>query len=57
MNVQLGFYYLYIVVFLFVIVKDYVIFIKNMQEFHPSIILCVPLLLENLHKNIVKKYE
>ena len=30
---------------------------KNMQEYHPSVILCVPLLLENLHKNIVKKYE
>ena len=28
--------------------------LKNMQEFHPSIILCVPLLLEKLHKNIVK---
>lgn len=28
--------------------------LKNMQEFHPSVILCVPLLLENLHKNIVK---
>lgn len=27
---------------------------KNMQEFHPSVILCVPLLLEKLHKNIVK---
>lgn len=27
---------------------------KNMQEFHPSVILCVPLLLENMHKNIVK---
>ena len=27
---------------------------KNMGEFHPSVILCVPLLLENLHKNIVK---
>jgi len=27
---------------------------KNMQEYHPSVILCVPLLLENLHKNIVK---
>ncbi|MEE0866501.1 MAG: AMP-binding protein [Clostridia bacterium] len=27
---------------------------KNMQEFHPSVILCVPLLLENVHKNIVK---
>lgn len=27
---------------------------KNMQEFHPSVILCVPLLLENLHKNIIK---
>ena len=27
---------------------------KNMAEFHPSVILCVPLLLENVHKNIVK---
>ena len=27
---------------------------KNMTEFHPSVILCVPLLLENLHKNIIK---
>ncbi len=27
---------------------------KNMQEFHPSVILCVPLLLENLYKNIIK---
>lgn len=27
---------------------------KNMAEFHPSVILCVPLLLENLHKNIIK---
>ena len=27
---------------------------QNMQEFHPSVILCVPLLLENVHKNIVK---
>lgn len=27
---------------------------KNLSEFHPSVILCVPLLLENLHKNIVK---
>lgn len=27
---------------------------KNMQEYHPSVILCVPLLLEKLHKNIVK---
>ena len=27
---------------------------QNMQEFHPSVILCVPLLLEKLHKNIVK---
>ena len=27
---------------------------KNMKEFHPSVILCVPLLLENVHKNIVK---
>lgn len=28
--------------------------LKNMQEYHPSVILCVPLLLENLHKNIIK---
>ena len=28
--------------------------IKNLEEFHPSVILCVPLLLENVHKNIVK---
>ena len=27
---------------------------KNMAEFHPSVILCVPLLLEKLHKNIVR---
>lgn len=27
---------------------------KNIQEFHPSVILCVPLLLENVHKKIVK---
>ena len=27
---------------------------KNMSEFHPSVILCVPLLLEKLHKTIVK---
>ena len=27
---------------------------KNMAEFHPSVILCVPLLLEKLHKNIIK---
>ena len=27
---------------------------KNLGEFHPSVILCVPLLLENMHKNIVK---
>jgi long-chain acyl-CoA synthetase len=27
---------------------------KNLSEFHPSVVLCVPLLLENLHKNIVK---
>lgn len=27
---------------------------KNMKEFHPSVILCVPLLLEKLYKNIVK---
>lgn len=27
---------------------------QNMKEFHPSVILCVPLLLENVHKNIVK---
>lgn len=28
--------------------------VQNMQEFHPSVILCVPLLLEKMHKNIVK---
>ncbi len=28
--------------------------VNNIQEFHPSVILCVPLLLENLHKNIIK---
>lgn len=28
--------------------------VKNMNEFRPSVILCVPLLLENVHKNIVK---
>ena len=28
--------------------------VQNMQEFHPSVILCVPLLLENVHKNIIK---
>ena len=27
---------------------------KNISEFHPSVILCVPLLLENIYKNIVK---
>ena len=27
---------------------------KNLVEFHPSVILCVPLLLENVHKNIIK---
>ena len=27
---------------------------KNLGEFHPSVVLCVPLLLENVHKNIVK---
>lgn len=27
---------------------------KNMNEYHPSVILCVPLLLENVHKNIIK---
>ena len=27
---------------------------QNMQEYHPSVILCVPLLLENVHKKIVK---
>lgn len=27
---------------------------KNLSEFHPSVILCVPLLLENVHKNIIK---
>ena len=28
--------------------------VQNIQEFHPSVILCVPLLLENVHKNIIK---
>lgn len=28
--------------------------LKNMSEYHPSVILCVPLLLENMHKNIIK---
>ena len=28
--------------------------VKNIGEFHPSVILCVPLLLENVHKNIIK---
>ncbi len=28
--------------------------LKNMNEYHPSVILCVPLLLENVHKNIFK---
>ena len=28
--------------------------LENINEFHPSVILCVPLLLENVHKNIVK---
>ncbi len=27
---------------------------QNMAEFHPSVILCVPLLLEKLHTNIIK---
>ncbi len=27
---------------------------QNMQEYHPSIILCVPLLLENVYKKIIK---
>lgn len=27
---------------------------KNILEFHPSVILCVPLLLENVHKKIIK---
>lgn len=27
---------------------------KNMLEYHPSLILCVPLLLENVHKKIIK---
>ena len=27
---------------------------KNMDEFHPSVILCVPLLLEKMHKTIVR---
>ena len=30
---------------------------KNMTEFHPSVILCVPLLLEKLHKNIAKSIK
>lgn len=30
---------------------------KNMAEYHPSVILCVPLLLEKLHKNIVKNMQ
>lgn len=28
--------------------------LKNLNEFRPSVILCVPLLLENMHKNIMK---
>ena len=28
--------------------------LKNINEYHPSVILCVPLLLENIHKNIFK---
>ena len=28
--------------------------VQNMQEFHPSVILRVPLLLENVHKNTIK---
>ncbi len=28
--------------------------LQNMGEYHPSVILCVPLLLENMHKNIIK---
>ena len=28
--------------------------VENMNEYHPSVILCVPLLLENMHKNIIK---
>lgn len=27
---------------------------KNINEYHPSVILCVPLLLENMHKKIIK---
>lgn len=27
---------------------------KNMNEYHPTVILCVPLLLENMYKNIIK---
>ena len=27
---------------------------KNINEYHPSVILCVPLLLENVHKKIIK---
>ena len=30
---------------------------KNMQEYKPNLILCVPLLLENVHKNIMKALE
>ena len=28
--------------------------LQNINEYHPSVILCVPLLLENIHKNIIK---
>ena len=27
---------------------------QNLKEYHPSVILCVPLLLENIHKKIIK---
>lgn len=30
---------------------------KNMLEYHPSVILCVPLLLENMYKKIVKSMK
>ena len=28
--------------------------LQNINEYHPSVVLCVPLLLENIHKNIIK---
>lgn len=30
---------------------------NNMLEYHPSVILCVPLLLENMHKKIIKSMQ